>query len=69
MADAGDTRDVSLIPGSGDPLEEETAAHSSVLAWEIPRRESVVCRVSKSQTGLSTSRVLTPDNSDLIIIE
>ena len=32
---AGDTGDKSSIPGSGDPLEEEMAAHSSILAWEI----------------------------------
>jgi hypothetical protein len=25
--------------GQEDPLEEETATHSSVLAWEIPQRE------------------------------
>ena len=25
--------------GQEDPLEKETAAHSSVLAWEIPRTE------------------------------
>ena len=33
-ADAGDA---GLIPGQDDPLEQEMAAHSSVLAWEIPR--------------------------------
>ena len=32
----GDAGDPSLIPGSGDPLEEETATCSSILAWEIP---------------------------------
>ena len=28
-----------LVPSLGreDPLEEEMAAHSSILAWEIPR--------------------------------
>ena len=25
--------------GRGDPLEEEMAIHSSILAWEIPRME------------------------------
>ena len=25
--------------GLKDPLEEEMAAHSSILAWEIPRTE------------------------------
>ena len=31
--------DVSSIPGQEDPLEEEMATHSSILAWEIPRTE------------------------------
>ena len=26
-------------PGQEDPLEEEMATHSSILAWEIPRTE------------------------------
>ena len=30
---AGDT---GLIPSQEDPLEKETATHSSILAWEIP---------------------------------
>ena len=35
-AKAGDS---SLIPGSGRPLEQEMATHSSILAWQIPWRE------------------------------
>ena len=35
-ANAGDA---SLIPGQKDPLEEEMATHSSILAWEIPEME------------------------------
>ena len=31
-ANAGDKRDT----GQEDPLEEEMATHSSILAWEIP---------------------------------
>ena len=31
--------DVSSIPGQEDLLEEEMATHSSIPAWEIPRRE------------------------------
>ena len=27
--------------GQGDPLEKEMAAHSSILAWEIPRTEEL----------------------------
>ena len=38
-ANAGDTRDPGSIPGSEDPLEEEMATHSSILAWRIPWTE------------------------------
>ena len=38
-ADAGDARDLGSIPGQEDPLEEEMATHSSILAWRIPRTE------------------------------
>ena len=38
-ANTGDLRDASSISGSGRfPLEEGTATHSSILAWEIPWR-------------------------------
>ena len=33
---AWDTRNIGLIPGSEDPLEEEMATHHSILAWKIP---------------------------------
>ena len=33
-ANSGDVRDVGLIPGE-DPLEEDMAIHSSILAWRI----------------------------------
>ena len=36
---AGDIRDVGSIPGRVDPLDEEMAAHSSILAWKIPWTE------------------------------
>ena len=36
FANAGDC---GSIPGSGYPLEEEIATHSSILAWGIPRTE------------------------------
>ena len=35
-ANAGDMKDVGLILGWEDPLEEGLATHSSVLAWRIP---------------------------------
>ena len=38
-ANAEDTREMGLVPGSEDPLEEGTATHSSILAWRIPWTE------------------------------
>ena len=34
-ANARDIRDVGLIPGQEDPLEEGMTTHSSILAWRI----------------------------------
>ena len=36
---AGDTGDTRPIPWSKEPLENETANYSSILAWEIPWTE------------------------------
>ena len=36
---AANVGDTGSIPGWEDPLEEEMATHSSVLAWEAPRTE------------------------------
>ena len=36
---AGDTGDMGSIPGLEDPLKEEMATHSSILAWKIPWTE------------------------------
>ena len=38
-ANAGDVRDIDLIPEWEDPLEEEMATYSSILAWRIPWTE------------------------------
>ena len=38
-ANAGDIRDLGLIPGLGKLLEEGIATHSSILAWKIPWTE------------------------------
>ena len=46
---AGDMGDSGLIPGSEDPLEEETATHSNIPALENP----MDYRVAKSQRRLS----------------
>ena len=32
-ANAGDTADLGSVLGQEDPLEEEMATHSSILAW------------------------------------
>ena len=34
-ANAEDSREMGLIPGLEDPLEEGSATHSSILAWRI----------------------------------
>ena len=42
--------------GQEDPLEEEVATHSSILAWEIPQTKEPVglqCMGLQSQTRLS----------------
>ena len=52
-ANAGDLRDVGLIPGSEDPLEQGMATHSNILAWRIPWTEEsggLQSRVAKSRT-------------------
>jgi len=33
---ACNAEDLGLIQGQKDPLEKETATHSSILAWTIP---------------------------------
>ena len=40
-ANAGDTRYMVPIPGSGRSLEKEMATHSSILAWRIPWMEEL----------------------------
>ena len=38
-ANAGDIRDVGLIPGLGRSAGGGNATHSSILAWRIPQTE------------------------------
>ena len=56
-ANAGDIRDMGLIPGLEDSLEEGMATHSSVLAWKIPMDRgawwATVHGVAKSRIQLS----------------
>ena len=42
FANAGDKGDACLILGWEDPLEEDMATHSSILAWRIPWAEEPV---------------------------
>ena len=35
-ANAGDVRDMALIPRLGRSLEEGMVTHSSILAWRLP---------------------------------
>ena len=55
-ANAGDIRDRVLSLGQDDPLEEDTATQSSILAWRIPMDrgawQATVHRVTKSWTQL-----------------
>ena len=54
---ACDAGDMGSIPGSGRSLDKELAAHSSILAWEIPWAEEPgrlqSMGLQKSQTQLS----------------
>ena len=56
-ANAGDAGGEDQSLGREDPLEEETATHSSILAWRIPCTEeplrATVHGVEKSRTLLS----------------
>ena len=53
---AGDTGDAGLIPGWADPLEEEMAAHSSILAWRIPQQRSVEAYSAEGQRDSDMTR-------------
>ena len=49
----GNARDMGLILGKEDPLEEEMATHSSGLAWKITSTgvwQATVHGVTKSQS-------------------
>ena len=52
-ANAGDVRDAGFL-GQKDPLEEDMATHSSILAWRIPvdrgAWRATVHRVAESDT-------------------
>ena len=58
-----DTQEMQVqSPGREDALEEETAAHCSILAWKVPWSEEsgglLAHRVAKSGTWLSEHTLL-----------
>ena len=55
LANARDVRDAGSIPGFKDPLEEEMATHSSVLAWSIPWTEEPVGLQSRGSQRVCTT--------------
>ena len=62
-----ETQETSL--GREDPVEEEMAIHTSILAWRIPWTEEpggLVYRVAKSQMQPSTHTFPPPDRQDLL---
>ena len=40
-ANAGDSGDAGLIPGSGRSLEKEVATSSSIFTWRVPWTEEL----------------------------
>ena len=62
-ANAGDTRDLSLILGLKRSLEKDMATHSSILAWGNPMDRgawrATVYSITKSQTGLKRPNIRT----------
>ena len=57
LANSGNVRDAVRSLGREDSLEEETATHSGILAWRIPRTEepgwqATVHGVAQSRTRL-----------------
>ena len=72
---AGDIRDVCLIPGSGSSLEEGMATHSSVLVWKIlwteepGRLQSIGSqRVSHNQSDLACTHAGENDFEMVLIL-
>ena len=57
-AGAGDRRAAGPVPESEDPLEEGTAAHSSVLVWRVPGTEESVHNRRAAVHGVANSWTL-----------
>ena len=51
---SANTGDMGSIPGQEDPLKQEMATHSNILAWEIPWTEATVHGVTRVRHDLTT---------------
>jgi len=63
----GDAGDTGSIPGLGRSLEEDTATHSSILAWRIPWTEELGELQSQSRTQLSTNALIRSEVRNLTL--
>ena len=53
---SANTGDMGSIPGQEDPLKQEMATHSNILAWEIPCTEATVHGVTRVRHDLTTKQ-------------
>ena len=60
---AKDTREVVRFLGLEDPLEKDVAAHSSILAWEIPWTEESGGLQSMGHKQLDTTESTCKENA------
>ena len=51
-----------ISPGQEDPLKEETATHSSILAWKIPGKEELVGYSPESRKESDTTEQVSTHN-------
>ena len=54
---AGDSGEPGLSLGWDDPLEEEMATHTSILAWRIPWKRNLAGYSPQGRTQLDTTEV------------
>ena len=66
LADKAATGDIGAILGREGPLEEATAASSSLLAWEIPPTEEPGGLQRQTQLSMHTTHVLSPGNGQRV---
>ena len=67
-ANAGDERDMGLIPGLGRSLEKVMATHSKIPAWEIPSTEKPCGPQSQGHKESDTTWPLSTNNLDSVIL-